>query len=141
MEAGRPVLGVVHGPALRLTYKAAKLASSSTCNNAPIRIGSSHTELALIDNYPEPRARRAYDALGFERYIESGSIALKICRVAEWDSETSSSRTCQYGTGTLPRRTCCSNARVAYWRRLMDRRSPTPDRLKSMVCWPHRRNA
>ena len=84
MEAGRPVLGVVHGPALRLTYKAA-IGVESTCNNAPIRISSRHTELALIDNYPEPRgiARRAYDALGFERYIESGSIALKICRVAD----------------------------------------------------------
>lgn len=84
MEAGRPVLGVVHGPALHLTYKAA-IGTEPTCNNAPIRVSSRHTALVLIDNYPEPRgiARRVYDALGFRRYIESGSIALKICRVAD----------------------------------------------------------
>ena len=84
MENGRPVLGVVHGPALQLTYRAA-IGIEPTCNNAPIRVSSRHTELVLIDNYPEARgiARRAYDALGFERYIESGSIGLKICRVAD----------------------------------------------------------
>jgi len=84
IEGGRPVLGVVHGPALQLTYKAA-IGIQPTCNNAPIRVSSRRTELVLIDNYPEPRgvAREIYDALGFDRYIESGSIALKICRVAD----------------------------------------------------------
>ncbi|WP_116247309.1 3'(2'),5'-bisphosphate nucleotidase CysQ [Nocardiopsis sp. FIRDI 009] len=39
----------------------------------------------LTDNTPEPRgiARRVYDRFGYRGYLESGSIALKLCRIAE----------------------------------------------------------
>ena len=39
----------------------------------------------LIDNYPEPRgvAEEAFNGLGISSYVESGSIGLKICRVAD----------------------------------------------------------
>jgi 3'(2'), 5'-bisphosphate nucleotidase len=39
----------------------------------------------LIDNYPEPRGitEIAYRELQFQNYVESGSISLKICRVAD----------------------------------------------------------
>lgn len=39
----------------------------------------------LIDNYPEPRGitGAAFQELHFEKYLESGSISLKICRVAD----------------------------------------------------------
>ncbi|MBR8745067.1 inositol monophosphatase family protein [Nocardiopsis sp. MG754419] len=39
----------------------------------------------LTDNTPAPTgiARRAYDRFGYGEYLESGSIALKLCRIAE----------------------------------------------------------
>lgn len=39
----------------------------------------------LVDNYPEPRGitGTAFEELGFSHYLESGSISLKICRIAD----------------------------------------------------------
>lgn len=39
----------------------------------------------LTDNTPEPRgiARRVFEGFGYEEYLESGSIALKLCLVAD----------------------------------------------------------
>ncbi|GHC90891.1 3'(2'),5'-bisphosphate nucleotidase CysQ [Nocardiopsis terrae] len=39
----------------------------------------------LTDNTPEPAgiARRAYERFGYGEYLESGSISLKLCRIAE----------------------------------------------------------
>jgi len=39
----------------------------------------------LTDNTPEPTgiARRVYDHFGYGEYLESGSISLKLCRIAE----------------------------------------------------------
>lgn len=39
----------------------------------------------LTDNTPEPRgiARRVYDRFGYGEYLESGSISLKLCLIAE----------------------------------------------------------
>lgn len=39
----------------------------------------------LTDNTPEPAgiARRVYDRFGYGEYLESGSISLKLCRIAE----------------------------------------------------------
>ncbi|GAA1462723.1 inositol monophosphatase [Nocardiopsis exhalans] len=39
----------------------------------------------LTDNTPEPAgiARRVYDHFGYGEYLESGSISLKLCRIAE----------------------------------------------------------
>ncbi|MBQ1080512.1 3'(2'),5'-bisphosphate nucleotidase CysQ [Nocardiopsis sp. B62] len=43
----------------------------------------------LTDNTPEPSgvARRVYDRFGYVGYLESGSIALKLCRIAEGDAQ------------------------------------------------------
>lgn len=43
----------------------------------------------LTDNTPEPSgvARRVYDRFGYGGYLESGSIALKLCRIAEGDAQ------------------------------------------------------
>ena len=81
----QPVLAVVHAPALGLTYTATQN-GSALCNHVPIStIASSDHALVLTDNYPEPRgiARRLYDEIGCTGYVESGSIGLKICRVAD----------------------------------------------------------
>jgi 3'(2'), 5'-bisphosphate nucleotidase len=43
----------------------------------------------LIDNYPEPQgiAQTAFSELSFKRYVESGSISLKICRIADQSAD------------------------------------------------------
>ncbi len=90
MEDGGPVLAAIEAPALGLSYLAERSAGAamngrrlSTENRA-----DDHT-LCLTDNHPEPRGRaaEAYRALGFGRYLESGSIALKICRVADGSAD------------------------------------------------------
>jgi 3'(2'), 5'-bisphosphate nucleotidase/myo-inositol-1(or 4)-monophosphatase len=85
MRNCQPVLAVVHAPALGLTYTSS-LDEPALCNRAPISTAVSGTRVPiLIDNYPEPRgiARRLYDEIGCSGYVESGSIGLKICRVAD----------------------------------------------------------
>lgn len=81
---GTPVLAGVHAPALDKTYTArhgagAHLngASLPHLRNGPLR--------SLVDNYPEPRgiAKDLFEALGFNHYLESGSLGLKACLVAE----------------------------------------------------------
>jgi 3'(2'), 5'-bisphosphate nucleotidase len=85
MRKCQPVLAVVHAPALGLTYTSS-LDEPALCNRVPISTTVSGIRVPiLIDNYPEPRgiARRLYDEIGCSGYIESGSIGLKICRVAD----------------------------------------------------------
>jgi 3'(2'), 5'-bisphosphate nucleotidase/myo-inositol-1(or 4)-monophosphatase len=84
MEAERPVLGVVHAPALALTY-CGRAGADSTRNGQPIVVAPARETLTLIDNYPQPRgiARSLCNVLAIRNYVESGSIALKICRVAD----------------------------------------------------------
>jgi 3'(2'), 5'-bisphosphate nucleotidase len=85
MRGSQPVLAVVHAPVLGLTFTATK-DGPALRNNAKISIGKSEDRApVLVDNYPEPRgiARNMYNALGCHRYVESGSIGLKICCVAE----------------------------------------------------------
>lgn len=89
MVSGRPVLGVVHAPALDLTYRAER-SGRATCNGAPIYCTPSvQRRPILVDNYPEPRgvSRMVYDKLGCENYLESGSIGLKICRIADGSAD------------------------------------------------------
>ena len=85
MRGSQPVLAVVHAPALGLTYTATQ-DGRALCNHVPISTTASGDHaLVLIDNYPEPRgiARRLYDEIGCTGYVESGSIGLKICRLAD----------------------------------------------------------
>jgi 3'(2'), 5'-bisphosphate nucleotidase len=85
MRGSQPVLAVVHAPALGLTYTATQ-EGRALCNHVPISTTASGDHaLVLIDNYPEPRgiARRLYDEIGCTGYVESGSIGLKICRLAD----------------------------------------------------------
>jgi len=85
MRNYQPVLAVVHAPALKLTYTAT-LNGAAYCNNSQIlTVESGIRAPILIDNYPEPRgiALEVYKAFGCSEYIESGSLGLKICRVAD----------------------------------------------------------
>jgi 3'(2'), 5'-bisphosphate nucleotidase len=85
MRKCRPVLAVVHAPALGLTYTASQ-DQPALCNRVPISTAVYGTRAPiLIDNYPEPRgiACSLYNEIGCSGYVESGSIGLKICRVAD----------------------------------------------------------
>ncbi len=85
MRNCRPVLSVVHAPALNLTYTAC-IDEPAFCNGVPISVAGTEKEsLVIIDNYPKPRGitKSLYDAIGCDRYVESGSLGLKICRIAD----------------------------------------------------------
>jgi 3'(2'), 5'-bisphosphate nucleotidase len=80
----KPILAVVHAPALGLTYTAS-LDGPAKCNGLRISMAAPVRAPILIDNYPEPRgiALSLYEQIGCGGYVESGSIGLKICRVAD----------------------------------------------------------
>lgn len=85
MKGDAPILGAVHAPALGLTYLAEKNLGASL-NGQRLEVAAGDPDRAvLIDNYPEPRASAlaAFQDLSMTGYVESGSIALKICRVAD----------------------------------------------------------
>lgn len=88
MEGNVPVFGVVYGPALGDMYIAERGAGASQ-NGRPIRISDSVGDVVLIDNYAEPRgvAKLLYDQLPCAGYLESGSIGLKICKVAQGQAD------------------------------------------------------
>ena len=84
MDNHVPVLSAVYAPVSDCMY-IAELASGARLNGQSLKVNSSVSEIRLIDNYPEPRGiaqqitRSSRDA----KYIESGSIGLKICKVAD----------------------------------------------------------
>ena len=85
MKGNVPIFAAVHAPALGLTYLAEKNQGASL-NGQRLNISAVDPGRAvLIDNYPEPRANAlaAFRELSMTGYVESGSIGLKICRVAD----------------------------------------------------------
>ncbi|GAB3494580.1 3'(2'),5'-bisphosphate nucleotidase CysQ [Nocardiopsis coralliicola] len=86
VERGRPVLAVVYAPENDVMYTAVRGMGAERNGRrlAPLAAAPPGAG-ALIDNTPEPRgiARAAYDRFGFAEYQECGSIALKLCRIAE----------------------------------------------------------
>lgn len=85
MRDGRPWLAGVYAPALDRLYMATR-GEGATVNGISIRVKESNREsLTLVDNYPQPRgiAERLFHNLNCIKYLESGSIGLKICLVAE----------------------------------------------------------
>lgn len=88
MEAGMPIMGAIYAPAFDHLYLAERN-SGATLNGDRLTTAGDTRGPILIDNYPEPRgvAADAYGPLGCSRYIECGSIALKICRVADGSAD------------------------------------------------------
>jgi len=85
ISEGRPVMAGIYAPASD-EYFSAISKQGAYCNGRHLSVaGSGARALSLIDNYPEPRgiAQKLMQALHIPKYIESGSIALKICRVAD----------------------------------------------------------
>ncbi len=83
MDPSGPCLAAVVAPALELRYSAQR-GIGAWLNGQRLRVTSEWRGI-LIDNYPEPCgiATELYRDMDFRNYIESGSIGLKICRVAE----------------------------------------------------------
>ncbi len=88
MENGEPVLAAVYAPALGWMYTAEQ-GGGAFLNGEPIQVSQDETRRILIDNYPEPRgtAIRMMEELGCTGYLESGSISLKILRVADGSAD------------------------------------------------------
>lgn len=86
---GEPVAAAVFAPARETLYSAEKGAGAraeGATLRLPARAGAPRT---LIDNYPEPRgvAAALMRDLALDGYVESGSIGLKICRVAAGEAD------------------------------------------------------
>jgi 3'(2'), 5'-bisphosphate nucleotidase/myo-inositol-1(or 4)-monophosphatase len=84
VEGGEVVLAAVHAPARERMYAAAK-GRGAALNGEMLKTVARVPMEALVDNYPDPRgvAEAAFRDLGLQRYVESGSIGLKICLVAD----------------------------------------------------------
>ncbi len=83
MDASGPLLAAVYAPVADQLF-AARRGAGATCNGVSMARSGGRSG-ALIDNYPSPRgvALAAQRALGLPHYVESGSLGLKICRVAD----------------------------------------------------------
>jgi 3'(2'), 5'-bisphosphate nucleotidase/myo-inositol-1(or 4)-monophosphatase len=89
IKDGQPCLAAVYAPALDRLYLAER-GRGASANGRPIHVKPADAKkLTLVDNYPEPRgiAKRLFEELDCARYLESGSIGLKICLVAAGDAD------------------------------------------------------
>ena len=84
MENYEPILGAVYAPALDVMYLAERNAGA-TANGSKLKLNWQGGGVILVDNYPEPRgiANLLFEQLPCAGYLESGSIGLKICQVAD----------------------------------------------------------
>jgi len=83
MERHRPTKAVVFAPRTDELFQA-EIGQGAFLNGKLLTVDSASPIQSLVDNYPEPRgiAAAAMKYFGIKRYVESGSIGLKICRVA-----------------------------------------------------------
>ena len=88
MEGGEPVLGAIYAPETEELFLAER-SSGATRNGTNLAVECQPARKRLIDNYPEPRATASamMDRLGCDGYVESGSLGLKICRIADRTAE------------------------------------------------------
>ncbi|WP_439437658.1 3'(2'),5'-bisphosphate nucleotidase CysQ family protein [Salinivibrio costicola] len=84
IENEKPILAVIYAPELKLLYSARK-GEGAFLNHVPLPTLDERGSRKLIDNYPEPRgiAKRIYDGIECTDYIESGSLGLKLLRIAD----------------------------------------------------------
>ncbi|MEZ9645217.1 3'(2'),5'-bisphosphate nucleotidase CysQ [Vibrio sp. 10N.261.52.C2] len=84
MEHGQPILAAIYAPELGLLYSG-KQGQGAKLNGEPLEQLTHRSSRILIDNYPEPRgfSHKAYEGLNCDKYIESGSLGLKLLRVAD----------------------------------------------------------
>lgn len=88
MEKSEPVLSAVYAPAFDQFYTA-ETGGGAYCNGMRIQVSQDERRRILVDNHPEPRGTAAeiMKTLSCTGYVESGSISLKICRVADGSAD------------------------------------------------------
>ncbi len=88
MENHVPVAGVVCAPLSNEVFQA-EAGRGAFHNGRRLRLDRAAPVASLVDNYREPRgiAAAAMHRFGIPRYLESGSIGLKICRVASGQAD------------------------------------------------------
>ncbi|GAA4941994.1 3'(2'),5'-bisphosphate nucleotidase CysQ [Streptomonospora halophila] len=85
VEGRRPVAAAVFAPESGRCYTAVR-GRGAAVDGERLRVSAPDTGAGVLtDNTPEPRgiARAAYQRFGCSGYLESGSIALKLCRIAD----------------------------------------------------------
>ena len=88
VRSGFPYCSVIYAPDLDLTFHS--LSGHGACrNNKRISLDLTKPISSITDNYSSPRGISAYlfDHLSLDTYIESGSIALKLCLVASGEAD------------------------------------------------------
>ena len=80
------VLSAVHAPALNETFTATK--NKGAFKNGKrifIKNKKNISNTTIIDNYPKPLGvtKKIFNKFKIKKYFESGSIGLKICRIAD----------------------------------------------------------
>lgn len=83
VEGCQPQVAAIFAPALNQLYLAV-YGQGSSLNGQPLKMSGANHITSIIDNYPEARGVTAKLVEDFEitTYVECGSIALKICKVA-----------------------------------------------------------
>ena len=78
------ICSVVYAPELKDVYTA-EIGKGAYKNKKKIKTKISSSEYSLIDNYPTPKglAKKIIKKLKIKKYIECGSIGLKLCKVAD----------------------------------------------------------
>lgn len=84
IKENKPVMGAIFAPLLSKLYTA-EIGKGSYLNGEKLSLANQTTFNSLIDNYPEPRgiAKKIYNDFQLTKYIECGSISLKICKIAD----------------------------------------------------------
>ena len=84
IDAGVPVLGLVHAPAQGTTWSAAR-GEGAWRNGLPMKRLLPRKGCIIVDNTPEPHGTAAFlmERLPITGYRESGSLGLKSCLVAD----------------------------------------------------------
>ena len=85
MQNCRPVLSAIYSPELDLFFYAEEGKGAFVNFEKIIKEKIKIKSLKIIDNYPSPRGitKKVYDSFSCKNYIESGSLGLKLCRVAQ----------------------------------------------------------
>ncbi len=84
IKKNTPIYGAVYAPCLKKLWTACK-GEGAYLNGKILNKSKCHNSIKLIDNYPEPRkiAETIYKYMQITDYIESGSLGLKACLVAD----------------------------------------------------------
>lgn len=89
MDSKGGICAAIYAPALQQLYSAARHGGAFRNEEAIMTKIAVSGKRTIVDNYPEPRgsALVAFKEYPFDKYVESGSISLKICRVAEGEAD------------------------------------------------------